>query len=76
MNIPSNQPITAAVYGPKAAVRKPKPVDPAKPVRKPRVTTVGEAISPHAAAALVALRDELEAAQPKKRRKRAPRKPS
>jgi hypothetical protein len=74
MNIPSNMPITAAVYGPKAAVRKAKPVDPAKPVRKPRTTSIGESITPHAAAALVALRDELEAAQPKKRRKRAPKK--
>lgn len=64
-------PITDAVYGRKAAHRKP-PAN--KPVRKARETTVGEAVDAHTAAALVALRAELLAATPiKKRRPRAKR---
>ena len=69
----ANTPITDAVYGKKAAHRKPPP---GKPVRKPRSTTLGELLSPHDAAALVALRAELEAAQPKKRRRRGRKKAS
>ena len=77
MDRTANTPITDAVYGKKAAHKKP----PAKQVRKPRTTSVGESITPHAAAALVALRAELEAwhaaeAGPKKRRRRAPKKAS
>ncbi len=73
MDTPGNSPITDAVYGKKAARKKP-----AKPTRKPRLgTTLGELLDPSAAASLVALRAELavlEAAQPKKRKPR-PRKP-
>lgn len=70
MDTPGNSPITDAVYGKKAARKKP-----AKPSRKPRLgTTLGELLDPSAAASLVALRAELEAAQPKKRKPR-PRKP-
>lgn len=71
MDTHTNQPITDAVYGKKAA--RPKP---AKPSRKPRLgTTLGELLDPTAASALVALRAELEAAQPKKKRKPRTRKP-
>lgn len=63
----SNTPITDAVYGKKAAHRKP-PAN--KPVRKPRTTTLGEVLPASTATALVALRAELEAAQPKKRRRK------
>lgn len=66
MDKPQNSPITDAVYGKKAAHKKP----PARPARPPRSTTVGESIDAHAASALVALRAELVAAQPKKRRRK------
>ena len=65
MNEPKNQPITNAVYGKKAAVKK----APAKPARKPRGTFVGEVITPQAVAALVALRDELQAKQDAKKKR-------
>lgn len=61
------QPITSALYGKRRPERKPAPD---KPVRKPRGTSIGELLAPHAAASLVALQAELEAAQPKRRRAR------
>lgn len=70
MDRTANTPITDAVYGKKAAHRKPKSD---KPERKPRVTTVGELLDPSQAAALTALRADLVAAKPKKRRRRKPK---
>lgn len=71
MNEPANQPITNAVYGKKAAVRKPSA---AKPARKARGSFVGEIITPHEAAALVALREELQRILDRKKSPRGRRK--
>jgi len=59
MDKPNNQPITDAVYGKKAAEARAKKKP--QPARPRRGQSVGAAITPHAAAALVALRAELQA---------------
>lgn len=63
--VTSTTPITDAVYPKKRPVRKPAPAP--KPRREPRGTSVAEAITPHAAASLVALKAELESARPKRK---------
>lgn len=62
------QPITDALYGKKRGGKKPP--EPARPRRKPRPVTVGELLPASQAAALVALKAELEASPAKRKRGR------